>query len=272
MSKATKAGPSLAELSARAFGKDVGEKGIFVNPRFEELQAILKLSAEQHALTYLIGKAGIGKTTVVRAFTSQLPSNKYQVLYFGQDQDGNSLLKRFAQALGVKAKFRRSELAMQLSQAISDNAREGGKELLAVIDEAHLFDDRTLEDLRLLTNNDFDTSSPITIILLGQQQLRLRLKDPCFEALNQRLRYRCSLEGFSLEDTAAYIRHRLLSAGGSAEIFSDAAIARIFDSSEGVPREVNNLCALGLLKAHMNGLDAVEEKLMKQVIVQRELS
>ena len=134
MSKTTKSGMSLAELSAKAFGKNVGEQEVFVYPQFEELQAIMKLSAEQHTLTYLVGKAGIGKTTVLRAFTNQLPSHKYQILYFGQDQDGNSLLRRFAQALGVRAKFRRSELVMQLSQAISDNAREGGKELIAIID------------------------------------------------------------------------------------------------------------------------------------------
>lgn len=272
MNKNGKTGPTLSELIGTAFGKMVAEDGFFSYARLDELHGFLKLCVTQRSMSMISGKAGIGKTTGVRSFTVGLPSNKYLVLYFGQDQDGKNLLRRFAQAFGLKPKFRRSDLALQVSEAASDCAREGGKEIVAVIDEAHLLDDRTLEDIRLLTNNDFDTMSPISIILLGQQQLRLRLKSPGFEALDQRLRYRYFLEGFTLEETRTYIKHRLTAAGGSSDIFTDEAIARVFDASEGVPREINNLCALALLKAENLGLDKVDEKLVKQLISQRELS
>jgi general secretion pathway protein A len=161
---------------------------------------------------------------------------------------------------------------MQISQALADSISEGGKEVVTVIDEAHLLDARTLEDIRLLSNSDFDTSSALSIILLGQQQLRNHLKDPRLEALNQRLRYRFFLEGFSAEETTAYIKHRVVAAGGSPDLFTDQAIRRIFDASEGVPREINNLCALALLKAETAGVETVDEKIVKQLVSQRELS
>jgi type II secretory pathway predicted ATPase ExeA len=271
MSKKTPPLPptTLTDLS---FGKDVGEDEIFSYPRFDELQAILKLTVQQRSLALITGKAGIGKTTGVRAFASKLPNNRYQVVYFGQDQDGLNFLSRFVQTFGLKPKHHRIYLPMQISQALTDNMQEGGKEIVAVIDEAHLLDSRTLEDIRLLTNSDFDTTAALSVILLGHQQLRIRLKALEFEALNQRLRFRFFLEGFSLEETAAYIKHRLSIAGGAPELFAEDAIQKIFDASEGVPREINNLCALALLKAELAQLDRVDGKLIKQIVSQRELS
>jgi len=272
MAKNGKTVMSLSEIATLAFGKNLGEQDIFTYPRFDELQALLRLAAEQKAMAMVTGKAGVGKTTAVRTWTNQLPNNRYQVLYFGQDQDGSNLLRRFALSFGLRPKFRRPELILQVSHALSDNAREGGKEIVAVVDEAHLFDDHTLEDIRLLTNADFDTSSPITIILLGQQALRLKLKVPSFDALNQRLRYRFFLEGFAKDDAAAYINHRLAAVGAPLDLFSEVAIEKIFDAAEGVPREVNNICALALIKAEAQGLEHVDEKIVKQVVVQRDLS
>jgi type II secretory pathway predicted ATPase ExeA len=272
MARNGKSPMSLSEIGTLAFGKKLGEQDLFTYPRFDELQTLLKLVTEQRVMGMVSGKAGVGKTTAVRAWTSQLATNRYQVLYFGQDQDGSNLLRRFAIAFGLKPKFRRPELILQVSQALADNDREGGKEVVAVIDEAHLFDDHTLEDIRLLTNSDFDTSSPIAIILLGQQALRLKLKVPSFDALNQRIRYRFFLEGFSQEDTRAYIRHRLGAVSASLDVFGEESIEKIFDAAEGVPREVNNICALALVKADSMGLDAVDEKIVKQVVLQREMS
>lgn len=271
MSKQTP--PSTLDVApAEAFGKAVGADSIFVYAQLQELHELLKRAVAERAIAAVTGKSGLGKTTAVRAYTGGLPSNQYRVLYFGQDQDGAGLLQRFAQALGLKPRHFRNQLPMQISQALTDNVQEGGKKILAVVDEAHLLDVRTLEDLRLLTNNEFDTSSPLSIILLGQQALRLLLKDPALEALDQRLRYRFSLEGFSLQETEDYIRHRLTSIGTSADVFTDEAIQKIFDASEGVPREINNFCALTLLKAQFVGANRVDGKLVKQVVNQKELS
>ncbi|MBA2705381.1 MAG: AAA family ATPase [Blastocatellia bacterium] len=254
------------------FGKDVGEEELFSYPRFEELRTMLRLSVVQRAFSLVTGKAGIGKTTAVRSFTSELAGSRYQVIYFGQDQNGTGLLKRFALLLGLQPRYLRHQVAMQISQALADNASQGGREVVAVVDEAHLLDAETLEDIRLLSNSNFDTSSALSIILLGQQQLRAHLKDPRLEALNQRLTYRFFLEGFTSAETAAYIKHRVETAGGSADVFTDDAIHRIFDASEGVPREINNLCSLALLKAQTNGAEEVDGKLVKQLVSQRDLS
>lgn len=93
-----------------------------------------------------------------------------------------------------------------------------------------------------------------------------------FEAINQRLRYRYALEGFTEEETAAYIKHRLRLSGWDQEFFAPEAIRRIFLASQGIPREINNYCLSALLKAQNQGLNRVDTKLIKQVLDQRELN
>jgi len=255
-----------------AFGKNVGVDSVFSYPQFEELLALLKQALAERSMALITGKAGIGKTTAIRTFTKSLPSTRYTVIYFGQDQEGVNVLQRFAYALGLKPKHFRNQLPMQISQALTEKIHESGKEVLAVLDEAHLLDSRTLEDIRLLTNSEFDSQSTLSVIMVGQQLLRMKLKSPELEALNQRLRYRFFLEGFSLEETAGYIQHRLSCASVSQDLFTDDAIQKIFDASEGVLREINNLCALALMKAQTNGNERVDGKVIKQLVSQRDLS
>ena len=80
------------------------------------------------------------------------------------------------------------------------------------------------KDLRLLTNSDFDRSTPLCLILLGQLPLRTRLKAPGFEALSQRLRFRYALEGFTQDETTAYVKHHLNLVGLPADLFSAEAL------------------------------------------------
>ncbi len=141
-----------------------------------------------------------------------------------------------------------------------------------LVDEAHLLDDQALEEIRLLTNADFDRYSPVSIIIIGQLSLRSRLKTGGFDALNQRLRFRYALEGFTEQETADYIRHRLRTAGLSDQVFNPDALKQIFLSSQGIPREINTLCTLCLVKAQTLDEVKVTAKLVRQVLDQRELN
>jgi type II secretory pathway predicted ATPase ExeA len=161
---------------------------------------------------------------------------------------------------------------MQINQFLSDNLVEQGKDIILVVDEAHLLTNSTLEEIRLLTNADFDRTSPVTVILVGQLSLRTRLKSAGFEAVNQRLKFRYALEGFTEEDTALYIKHRLRVAGVKDDLFTPEAIRRIFLASQGIPREINNLCAAAFLAAQSSGATKIDAKLVGQLLDQRDLN
>jgi type II secretory pathway predicted ATPase ExeA len=223
-------------------------------------------------MTLVTGESGVGKTTAVHAAICDLPRNRYSIVYLGNDQDGSNLIRRLASGLGLQAKTLRKQAWMQIGQLLSDNLLEQGKTPVVVIDEAHLLDDATLEDLRLLTNADFDRTSPLALIFLAQLPLRTRLKAPSFEAFNQRLRFRYALEGFTEEETAAYIRHHLRLAGAPEDLFSLEAVKLLFLASRGIARELNNYATLAILRAQAIGVSKIDVKLMRQVLDQRELN
>jgi type II secretory pathway predicted ATPase ExeA len=253
-------------IFADPFSKRVASEHVFTHQQVRELQEMIRAAIGQSSMVLISGPPGVGKTTGARSVTDELPPNKYTVVYIGQDQHGVNLLSRIAEALGLKPKRFRQHIVLQLSQWLTNNVNDGGKFVILIVDEAHLLDDQTLEELRLLSNANYDRQSCFTLILIAQPWLRARLKSPFFEPLAQRIRYRYSLEGLSKEDTAEYVRLRLSAAGLSPTLFSDDALVQIFGHSEGIPRKVNNLASQVLLKAQTHGLKQIDAALVKKVV------
>jgi type II secretory pathway predicted ATPase ExeA len=260
------------KIGPMPFSKSLSSDELFAYSQLNELHQLLSLTIDQKAMMIVTGEAGVGKSTAVGATTDQLPTNKYIVSYLGQDQEASSIWRRLASSLGLRPSFSRAHTRLSISQYLNDNLLEKNKDFVLIVDEAHLLDLPTLEDIRLLSNTDFDRTSALTIILVGQLSLRGRVKTAGFEAINQRLRYRYALEGFTEEETAAYIKHRLQLSGWDQEFFAPEAVRRIFLASQGIPREINNYCLSALLKAQNQGLNRVDAKLIKQVLDQRELN
>lgn len=259
-------------FSTLPFGKGLPPEDIFSYSQLEELKPIVTRTVEHKSMCLISGQAGVGKTTATHAAVCELPRNKYSVVYLGQDRDGSNLIRRLASGLGLEPKRFRNHVWMQIGQLLSDSVIEQNKTPVVVIDEAHLLDDITLEDLRLLTNVDFDRSSPLAVILLGQLPLRTRLKSPGFEALNQRLRFRYALEGFTEDETSDYIKHHLQLVSLPQDLFSHEAVRLIFQASRGIAREINNYCTTALLKAQSSNVTKIDAKLLRQVLDQRELN
>jgi len=248
------------------FAKNTGTEQFFKHTQLEELQAIVKATVNQKVPAAILGPPGVGKTTAVRSVTDELPTHKYSVVYLGQDQNGTNLLRRFAVSLGVQPRHHRQHLSMQISQWLLDNLNCGGKEIVVVADEAHLLEDSTLEELRLMTNADYDRQSPLTLILMGQPALRHRLKTPNLDALRQRLRYSYSLEGLDQEETIRYIQLRMTAAGLSPDFFEKDALILVFQMTEGVLRRINNLCSLVLLKAKSKKRTTVDQAFVQEIV------
>lgn len=261
---------SSSNLQTAPFSKSFPDDGVYSYSQFEELKKLFQRVLDERSVMLLTGEAGVGKTTATRAFTDQLPTNKFQIVYVGQDQDGINLSRRLAAALGIPPQRSKANTWLLISQHLSDNHREQGKEIVLVVDEAHLLENSTLQEIRLLTNTDFDRASPLTLIMIGQLALRTRLKMAGQEALNQRLRFRYALEGLTEEETGDYIKHRLHIAGANEEVFSDDAIRSIFLASQGIPREINNLCTSAIMQAETLEVLTIDGKLIRQVVDQRE--
>ncbi|MGC2399895.1 MAG: LysM peptidoglycan-binding domain-containing protein, partial [Acidobacteriaceae bacterium] len=101
-----------------------------------------------------------------------------------------------------------------------------------------------LEMLRMLSNFETPREKLIQIILAGQPQFASKMASPELEQLRQRITIFSYLKPLSHEEAELYIAHRLRIAGYDFEspLFSREALSMIADCSNGVPRNINNLC------------------------------
>lgn len=252
------------------FSKDVSFKELYQYPQLELLFDRLAETTADGAGLLVTGRAGTGKTTAVRGFLDSLGA-RHRVIYLGQYQRGSALFARLGLEFGLRTHLVGPKRMVGLVQKVTEESGSGRK-LVLVIDEAHLLEKPTFEDIRLLTNSDMDRRSPMSLIMLGQRWLRGMLKKEGHEALYQRLRLRYALEGLSEQETREYIQHHLKLAGCATMLFSDAACKLVFVASEGILREINNICYESLLVGTGRKAGIINEDIVNWVIDQRDIS
>jgi hypothetical protein len=124
-----------------------------------------------------------------------------------------------------------------------------------------------LEEVRLLGNFESDTAKQLQVVLTGQPELRSVLNNPELRQLKQRVALRCDIKALpNVEETAQYINIRLKVAGAArTDIFSPGAVDYIFRCSEGIPRNINNLCDNALLNGFAAGEQIISRAAVQEV-------
>jgi general secretion pathway protein A len=215
----------------------------------EALDRLTFLVEEQTMLFgMLTGEVGCGKTLTRAVFSERLESRKFRVVT--QENSAftfNDLLGSILQTLegnldgSIKGKHARYERLRGLIHRIHSEHRH----LVLIFDEAQELSPVTLNELKLLTNLNGAGKNYLTIVLVGQPELRSIISE--LPAINQRISLRFHLNSLSVEDAANYLRHRLKVAGHlTGELFPRDAVERAFQACLGVPRELNRLAKLAL--------------------------
>lgn len=138
---------------------------------------------------------------------------------------------------------------------------ENNRHLVILLDEAHQLDKACLDKIKNLTNICSEDENYITIILIGQPELKALIRS--LPQLDQRVSLRYHLKYLPPQEVKGYIDHRLKVAGGPKnEIFSDGVVNLIYKSTNGIPREINRICRLALDSAF-----AVKERNVSEPIV-----
>ena len=192
----------------------------------------------------LIAKPGLGKTTLLRHSLNQLREKARTVYLFQTMGSPADLLRALLSDLGVQ-EIQGSLIEMQsrLNDVLVEQANSG-KRLVVVVDEAQNLDDSVLELLRMLSNFETSRAKLIQVVLAGQPELADKIGSPQLLQLRQRISIFARLNPLSAEETSLYINHRLRVAGYRFDVplFTESALALIAEHSEGIPRNINNLC------------------------------
>jgi type II secretory pathway predicted ATPase ExeA len=249
------------------FGRDLPPGMLHQDNRQREAVARITWCVAERGLGVVSGEVGAGKTVAVRAAIAGLEPARHTIIYLGNPDLGSlGIYTQITTALGAVPRHHKYTLVPQAMDLLAAEENERGRLTVLAIDEAHLLKNSQLEDLRLLTNSEMDSHSPLAVLLIGQPTLRRRIKLGMFAALDQRITMRCHLDGMEPAGTASYLAHHLKIAGRSDTLFTEDATALIHQNSRGLPRAVNNLSLHALAAAYTTRTAIVDEKSVRTAI------
>lgn len=229
---------------------------IFLSKNHKEAFAHLLYGIDNHAgFIELTGEVGTGKTTVLRTLLNQLDNENYRTaLIFNPSLSALELLQNINHEYGIPSDDQlNSRLLDSLNRfLLRENA--DGRTVVLVIDEAQNLEPQVLEQIRLISNLETERDKLIQIVLVGQPELREKLRRSELRQLSQRIMVRYHLCPMDYDDTVEYIEHRIeVAAGRRLDIFTPGAVKQIFRYSGGLPRLINVVCDRVLLVAYTKG-------------------
>lgn len=231
-------------LREQPFGVTPDPRFLYLSPEHREALASLYYGIESgRGFMALIAKPGMGKTTLLFHLLERFRHNARTAFLFQTQCNSREFMRLLLAELGVENHgddlVRTHE---EFNKLLLQEAR-AQRRFIVVIDEAQNLDPSVMETVRLLS--DFETAHAklLQIILSGQPELADKLASQQMVQFRQRVSSLARLTPLSSDETRKYIEYRLRVAGHSGPLpFSAEALQAIAHSTEGIPRNINNLC------------------------------
>ncbi len=259
-------------LHERPFSKTPDPRFLFLSRGHREALARMQYAVEERDLVLLTGEIGCGKTTLSRALMDALDDSFKVVCLINPRLTPLEFLNSLARHLGIAEPARfKVDLLDQIGSTLYDFYARGVTPVV-VVDEAQLVPHKeTFDEIRLLTNFQLDDRNLISIVLMGQPELRRRLRHRAYEPLRQRIGMQYDLQPLDRAETADYLDFRMVKAGGRPGLFDPAAVEAIYTYSRGTPRLINQAASLALLECFGRGGDKVDQEVIRAVMMELEI-
>ena len=255
------------EMKNTPFVNAIPVDALYISEKHTEILGRLSYAAEGNRFAVVTAGVGVGKSTLIRKFAGSLCPDKYTVLYLSDSQlTPRWFYKGLLNQLGIEAKFYRGDAKRQLHKHLKLIREIHHRKVCVIIDESHLLDRETLEEVRFVLNDNMDSFNPMALILVGQSELWDKLRMQLYAAIRGRIDIKCELPGMDRPDIGGYVKAHLEYAGGKDEIFTDAAIEELFRYSGGSARAVNKAATHSLLYAAQRGKKLIDDGMVKTVI------
>lgn len=256
-------------LTGKPFQLNPDPSFYFASKQHRRASAYLKYGLQRNeGFIVITGDVGAGKTTIVRGLLASLEEGNVLAANLVTTQlDADDTLRMVGAGFGVRVKdVSKADLLMSL-EAFFVNQVSEGKRCLLIVDEAQNLTPRAVEELRMLSNFQFGQQALLQTFLVGQPEFRNILRSPSMQQLRQRVTATCHLGPMDLDETQGYIEHRLHCVGANGRpTFDAAAYKAIFDTSNGIPRRINQICDRLLLSGFLSSKDAFGIEEVNEVV------
>lgn len=267
---------SFYGLREKPFNPTPDPRFLYFSPAHREAMAQLEYGVrERRGFLLLTGEVGTGKTTLLRALLERLDDDTASAFVFNSTLRFDEILEYVMEDFGISVSgTSQAQRLFALNHFLTDRVRRGLNTVL-IIDEAQNLDVSSLEGVRLLSNFETTTEKLLQILLVGQPELKDKLRLPELRQLKQRIGLRCRIQPLTAGETGDYIRHRLdvakdpisiVAALIHSELFTRAAVARICEYSQGIPRVVNVLCDHCLLIGYADQMRRIGPSIVEEAI------
>lgn len=226
---------------------------------------------ENQGFVVISGEIGCGKTTLINYLLRQLPEDLLVRVISHTDVNPELFFKLICRKFELKHEGLDKGEMIAVFQDFLISSRQTNKRVTLIIDEAQNLPDNTLEEIRMLSNLETVKEHLVQIILVGQPELRQKLRQPNLEQFIQRVTVHYHLDKLNQDEVQEYIRHRLHIAGCPtyATLFNDAAISAIWKASQGIPRMINYICDMSLVHGYADGMTSIDENIIEAVQASR---
>ncbi len=243
-------------LTTKPFQLNPDPNFYFGSKQHRRATAYLEYGVHQNeGFIVVTGEVGAGKTTIVRGLLATLDASKVVAAQLVSTQlDAEDTLRLVAAAFGVRTTgLCKSDILLGLEAFLVDVVRQG-KRCLLIVDEAQNLTAQAVEELRMLSNFQFETQALLQSFLIGQPEFRKIMQSPHMQQLRQRIIAACHIGPMDQDETQGYIEHRFKCAGYSGpSMLNSEAYEGVYKASGGIPRRINTLCDRLLLSGYLAG-------------------
>ncbi|HKC70412.1 MAG TPA: AAA family ATPase, partial [Terriglobales bacterium] len=260
-------------LIEQPFGVTPDTRFLYLNRMYREALASLWYGVkESRGFMALVAQPGMGKTTLLFQLLQRLRADSARTVFLFQTCCNSlDLIRYLLQDLSILPAPDVAAMHQQLNDALVREARSG-KQFVFVIDEAQNLSQPVLETVRLLSDFETPQGKLLQIILAGQPQLAATLVQPEMLQLRQRISVTTSLDPLDPEEVTQYVAHRLGVAGHQGPpLFNREALELIARESQGIPRNINNLCFGALTLGFAQQRKKIDREIVEEVAADQDL-
>lgn len=216
----------------------------------EHAQALNRLEISirlKRGLSLILGDVGTGKTTLCRALLQQFAHDEndfiFHMILDPSFKSEYQFLTHLNKLFGVSPFFRSTiDQREVIEKYLFKKCVEEQKTVVLLIDEGQKLTLPQLEVLRTLLNYETNENKMLQLVIFAQMELLPRIK--YVRNFMDRISLKYILNPLDRFETEAMINFRLKQAGFNHDrnIFSREAIQKIFDCTQGYPRQIARVC------------------------------